>query len=104
MEELNYPELPAGYKWKKKGEDKGNDIHDAENDIDICAENATTYGDELVAWVTDETGVVQARNRSTTTGKHGKATPVSSFQEGINLIHAQLMLGLIGVGKRLEEE
>lgn len=104
MEELIYPELPDGYVWKKRGEGKGDDMADAENDIDICVENATTYGDELVAWVTEEAGSIVARNRSTTTGKHGKVTPVSSYQEGINLIHAQLMLGLIGVGKRLEEE
>lgn len=108
MEELNYPELPEGYVWKKRGElgidSPPNDISDAE--IRVVGEDSMSRS--LVAWVSADktrTGdVIRARNRETVPrGLHGAITNVASYQEGINLIHAQLMLGLIGKGKCLQE-
>lgn len=48
MEELNYPELPEGYVWKKRGEavdDDGANIPD----IDIWQEGADSIDTGLVA-------------------------------------------------------
>lgn len=101
MEELSYPELPEGYVWKKYETSEGKFV----GDVDIWITDAEEANRGLVAWV-GKRGSQQlfAKNRNTATNEHGKPTPVSSYQEGINLIHAQLMLGLIGVGKCLEEE
>jgi hypothetical protein len=107
-EELIYPELPEGYVWKKRGEVKRTSFSPDVEDVEIHVENALNLSAALVAWVsTDSTkngDVIRARNRETIPrGDHGKVTEVSSYQEGINLIHAQLCLGLIGKGKCLQE-
>lgn len=109
-EELSYPELPEGYVWKKRGEKHPMDPFGEDADIWYAATGEEK--ETVVAWVRQdpaedtESGVpeIWARNRNSDRMDHGKPTPVSSYQEGINLIHAQLMLGLIGVGKCLEEE
>lgn len=105
-EELIYPELPEGYVWKKKGECKGEDEtqETATEDVDVWAEDADWLDKGLVAWVSaSKAPDLFVRNRSTESGKHGTPITVSSYQEGINLIHAQLCLGLIGKGKCLQE-
>ncbi len=97
---LIFPELPEGYVWRTYSISTSR----FSGDVDLWLADADEAYRGLVAWVSCRGfPVLAVKNRNTETNQHGNPVAVSSYQEGINLIHAQLMLGLIGKGKCLQE-
>lgn len=94
---LSFPELPDGYQWRHHGLGApiNSSLLERIGDVDILNDNPDPPYDNLVAWVHWREFHKEARERYG--AEHTFSQPITSIQDGIDLLAARLWLGMTGV-------